>query len=261
MRSYHPRVTIMAKAYPSYFYEKLNESGAAAERVVESILRYVKPRSVVDVGCGTGVFAAAFADVGISDVHGVDLLPQDPELLRIPRERFIAHDLSTPFRVDRKFDLVLSLEVAEHLPATSADVFVDTLTGLGDCVFFSAAVPEQGGYRHINEQWQDWWAEMFRARGFHAVDCLRDHLWEDPAVPFYYAQNLIAYATEAALDRHSELRRAFERTDQSSLSRIHPTLYRQKAEPRQVTARFLLRALPHAPRAAFKAVERRTRRH
>lgn len=163
-------------------------------------------------------------------------------------------------QLDRSFDLVLSLEVAEHLPVSSAETFVDTLTGLGQRVFFSAAVPEQGGYRHVNEQWQDWWAEKFRVRGFRAVDCLRDHLWKDPEVPYYYAQNLIAYATDAALDRDDELRRAFERTQQNCLSRIHPTLYEQKADPAQAAARFLLRALPHAPRAAFRAVERRVRR-
>jgi hypothetical protein len=97
----------------------------------------------------------------------------DRELLEIPKNRFMAVDLERPFQLKRKFDLVVSLEVAEHLPAHCAEDFVSTLTGLGSVVLFSAAAPHQGGEHHVNEQSPDYWAELFQRRKYVPVDCLR----------------------------------------------------------------------------------------
>ena len=55
------------------------------------------------------------------------------------------------------FDLVVSLEVAEHLPKECADIFVDSLVRLGPIILFSAAIPQAGGTCHINEQWPEYW--------------------------------------------------------------------------------------------------------
>jgi hypothetical protein len=62
--------------------------------------------------------------------------------LCIPKDRFAAVDLRQPLPADRKFDLAISGEVAEHLPAT----LVGTLTSVSDVVLFSAAIPGQGGW-------------------------------------------------------------------------------------------------------------------
>ena len=210
--------------------------------------------SVVDIGCGNGLLLSVFMESGIEDVLGVDLPGNDPKLLKIPPERFVTHDLSTPFAADRKFDLVISLEVAEHLEADSAETFVDTLTGLGPLIVFSAAVPWQGGYEHLNEQWQDWWAEKFQARGYVAIDCIRDKLWSDTSIPLYYRQNTIMYAREELLNDNLILQRAHARTEKDALSRIHPEFYLMRADPKRATARFVLNALLHLPRALARAI-------
>jgi 2-polyprenyl-3-methyl-5-hydroxy-6-metoxy-1,4-benzoquinol methylase len=54
----------------------------------------------------------------------------DRTLLEIPRERFLPFDLTKPLELDRTFDLVVSLEVAEHLPWACAETFVRSLTEL-----------------------------------------------------------------------------------------------------------------------------------
>lgn len=60
-------------------------------------------------------------------------------------------DVGAPIELHRRFDLVLCLEVAEHLPASAADTLVRSLTGLGNVIAFSAAIPFQGGANHVNE--------------------------------------------------------------------------------------------------------------
>lgn len=57
---------------------------------------------------------------------------------------------------NRRFDLAMTIEVAEHLTPVRADSFVEDLTRLSDVVLFSAAIPAQGGINHVNEQWQSY---------------------------------------------------------------------------------------------------------
>ena len=68
-------------------------------------------------------------------------------------------DLNQPFTLDRTSDLVVCLEVAEHVPPLSAGDFIASLTRLASIILFSAAIPYQGGDGHLNEQWPEYWAD------------------------------------------------------------------------------------------------------
>jgi SAM-dependent methyltransferase len=185
-------------------------------------LRYVQPRSVIDVGCGLGTWLTVFIEHGVMDVWGVDGEYVERARLEIDEDRFQVADLRRPLVVDRRFDLSVSLEVAEHLPAQSSDSFVASLTSLSPFVVFSAAAPHQGGAQHVNEQWPAYWAERFRARGFEPVDCLRRRLWEDERVEWWYAQNTFFYADASYLKRHDLLRQEHELTGGAALPLVHP---------------------------------------
>jgi hypothetical protein len=71
----------------------------------------------------------------------------------IAGSRELAWDLESPIRLERTFDLAISMEVAEHLSPGRAPSFVDDLTGLAAVVLFSTAIPGPGGIGHINEPW------------------------------------------------------------------------------------------------------------
>jgi SAM-dependent methyltransferase len=145
--------------------------------------------SVVDIGCGDGSWLFVFRKLGVEDILGLDGEYVDRNVLQIPQDRFQAVDLTKPFGLKRVFDLAISLEVAEHLPAESASSFVASLCGLAPAVLFSAAIPFQGGNHHINEQWPDKWAALFRQHGYFLVDCIRKRIWQNEAVEFWYAQS------------------------------------------------------------------------
>lgn len=161
--------------------------------MVPMVIDLVRPGSVVDVGCGTGGFLSVFGQHGIRDILGVDGDYLERSDLEIPAEAFLALDLTRPLHLDRIFDLVISLEVAEHLPPPSADLFVESLVRLGPVVLFSAAIPHQGGIHHLNEQWPDYWARRFANHGYVAFDCLREQIWNDQRVAWWYAQNTFLY--------------------------------------------------------------------
>jgi hypothetical protein len=216
----------MNKDYGPEFFDYVREGArASAAKVVPLALALSGARSVVDVGCGDGTWLSVFESQGVSDFHGVDGDYVDRDRLAIPRERFEAIDLSRPFTLGRTFDLAVSLEVGEHLPDASADGFVGSIAKLAPCVLFSAALPHQTGYHHINEQWPEYWAGKFRRLGFVAVDAVRPALWDDEDVAWWYAQNSLFYVREDALERYPALSASRALTDPDRLTRIHPRNY------------------------------------
>jgi SAM-dependent methyltransferase len=212
--------------YTGEFY-RIHRDGSrrSAEAVVPVVVDLVRPGSVVDVGCGVGVWLSVFRRHGIEDVVGIDGSYVDRNLLEIPPERFRSADLRGRIRLHRRFDLVVSLEVAEHLPPETARAFIESLTMLGPIVLFSAAIPHQGGVGHVNEQWPDYWAERFREYGYVAMDCIRPKIWRDDSVDWWYAQNTLLYAEHERVARHPHLRAAQEATGEVPLSMVHPRKY------------------------------------
>jgi hypothetical protein len=173
---------------------------------------------------------ATFARFGVEETCGVDGEHVDPGLLEIPQERFVIFDLQKPFTMDRRFDLVVSLEVAEHLPSERAETFVGSLTGLGPVVLFSAAIPAQGGRGHVNEQWPEYWHDRFRQRDFVAIDCLRPRLWYRDDVEWWYAQNILIFVAREHLESMPTLRQMHARSGGLPLSVVHPRKYRELLE-------------------------------
>lgn len=173
--------------YDAKFYSELRPAQESAREVLPIVFEVLKPASVVDIGCGTGHWLAAARELGVGDILGVDGPWVDKRQLAIPVEDFMVHDLATALKLERHFDLALSLEVAEHLPPSAAKTFVQNLCQAADVVVFSAAIPGQGGRRHLNEQWPAYWADLFQKFGFACYDYLRPRIWNNPGVAWYYA--------------------------------------------------------------------------
>jgi SAM-dependent methyltransferase len=209
----------------AFFADQRSGSRASGEVVVPLLIELLQPRSVVDVGCGLATWLAVFRESGVDDVFGIDGGCVDPAQLEIPHEHFLAADLAVPLQLDRTFDLAISLEVAEHLPQESSSVFVESLIRLAPVIVFSAAIPYQGGTQHLNEQWPEYWARMFASHGYRVVDWLRPLIWGRSDVSWWYAQNAFLYAPDEYCARHPALAAFAERTDPSSLSRVHPDAY------------------------------------
>jgi SAM-dependent methyltransferase len=257
---------------PDFFAKHHAGAERSAQRVLPHVVELLDPRSVVDVGCGSGAWLAEAARLGVEDYLGVDGFTPDASLA-IPRERFATHDLTAPLRLDRRFDLALCLEVGEHLPERAADVLVESLAGLAPAVLFSAAVPGQGGDNHVNESWPDYWVERFAARGYIAVDAIRPLVWGADEVAWWYRQNLLLMCERELVAGSRALREAHEATRPGQLAVVHPHLYlsrtaerdRLREERDRLAAelerpRALREALGELPRAAGAAVRRRARR-
>lgn len=192
----------MGHIYNADFYDYINDGSRASARAVIPLMQSVlRINSVLDVGAGVGAWAAEWLAAGTSDVLAVDGFYASANTLLVPQHCFQVHDLATPLDLGRRFDLVQSLEVAEHIAPDRADQFVDSLVAHADIVLFSAATPGQGGEHHVNEQPPEYWRRKFRARGYDAFDWLRPRLSARADVQPWYKYNSILYANGAGQQR------------------------------------------------------------
>lgn len=213
----------MGNTYNQDFYEDLKStSGTAAKFVVPWVMQTFKPKSVLDVGCGLGEWLNHFKKAGLVDIKGVDGDYVKVSELKIPAEKFTPRNLEQGFEEGRKFDLVMSLEVAEHLSESAAERFVDTLTHHGDLILFSAAVPGQVGTYHINEQWQEYWITKFNARGYKHFDLVRTRFWNNPHVAWWYKQNAFIFMNERAQEHYQDQVKNWGGLQGMIKPRIHP---------------------------------------
>lgn len=218
--------TTASGIYDERWYATYGPGSLRSARAVVPVVRdLLRPRSVVDVGCGTGEWLAAWREHGVDDVLGIDGEWVPRRHLLFPPDRFLAHDLCRPLRVGRTFDLALSLETAEHLPPGCVETYVATLAGLAPVVLLSAAIPGQGGRGHLNEQWPRYWAERFAAHGYVPIDCVRPLVWRMPDVAWWYAQNLIVFAEPTHVGRDDGLRALLDRWGGPPLPLVHPARY------------------------------------
>jgi SAM-dependent methyltransferase len=195
-----------------YVHEELVHNKRAARAVLPHVFQFIKPASVLDVGCGLGTWLSVCEELGVRDCLGIDGDYVDMKKLAIPLAQFRTFDLRKAFNLSKKFDLVISLEVAEHLPESSADDFVKSLVAHGDTILFSAAIPGQGGQNHINEQWPEYWQSKFNQHGFYFHDVIRPEIWADPAIDIWYRQNMFMVKREKPSSRFV-------------LSAVHPELF------------------------------------
>jgi len=178
--------------YDSAFFDKIEAlTRPSAEAVAKLIQNRFHPASVIDIGCGSGIYLKAFAKFGITG-FGVDGAAAAVDRLnKIPG---LCHDLHHPLQLHREFDLAICWETAEHLLPEGAGPLVTTLASLSHTILFGAAQPGQGGDGHWNEQPISYWLLLFRQHGFEIDVCetgLLRTAMQNAEAPHWLPNNLL----------------------------------------------------------------------
>jgi hypothetical protein len=246
--------------YDAGFYDSFAEiSYRAAQAVLAEVSEKYEFESVVDFGCGSATWLRAAREIVQAKGKTPRLLGIDGEYAKAivdPRvATFIYSDLEKTINLDEKFDLAVSLEVAEHLSAGRAESFVNDLCVTSDVVLFGAAIPGQGGTNHINEQWQNYWHDLFSRQGYVAIDLLKQKFWSDERFmkcPYYVANTFLFVKTGHPLLSTSL---PVISADHWSIRVVHPNLF--------VSTHFETASLPKTfgsiPRKLLSAISRRLR--
>jgi len=183
----------------AYFASDVEGAAVKSARpMASSIVSLCKPATVIDVGCGTGALLSAFRELGCS-VNGLEYAEGGLAYCRargLNVAKFdIEHDSVSSAQLTKKYDVVTSFEVAEHLPARHADRFTALLASLSPLIVMSAAPPGQGGTDHVNEQPRSYWIDKFKRRGRSYDEAMSKRLADDWAAanvaPFYYGNVMV----------------------------------------------------------------------
>lgn len=214
------------KNYTPLYYEGIFEESVKSRDVVFRelfALDLVRPEAVVvDAGCGLGSWGHDLRSKFNLGYIGIDFgVPADK--LVIKEDQYVDHDLRIPLVPwGIRGDLVLCLEVGEHIEEEHTDTLIDNLCALGDIIVFSAAIPMQGGLHHHTERWQSWWAEKFAKRGYYPFDItdIRTLLRRSSDVCHWYSQNMVIYCKEMTNEGDcGPVTTSFE------LDYVHPKMY------------------------------------
>lgn len=111
------------------------------------VLQEQKIKSILDLGCGTGVYSKLFIDNNID----CDCCDGHPETNSLTNGICFTKDLSTPINFGRTYDCVMSLEVGEHIPESLENYFIENIVNHShNLIIISWAIPGQPGNGHVN---------------------------------------------------------------------------------------------------------------
>jgi len=157
-----------AETYSPEFYREHEAKARYYAVFARSVYHVIRPRSAVDFGCGNAYVLDELFRLGVRQIRGYDGSPHSISHAPARIQGSISIiDLAQPLPAGERYDLVISTEVAEHLPESAADTFVDNMCSRAEeWIVFTAAHPGQGGVNHVNCQPKSYWREKFAARGF-----------------------------------------------------------------------------------------------
>lgn len=140
------------------------DPGTFSESVWNYILENYKIKSLLDVGSGLGFTSQWFASRGI-DVISIDGLQQNVTNAVVPT---IEHDLTILPYVADNVDMVICIEVVEHIYEEFLNNVLDTIC-CGNLLLMTHAIPGQKGYHHVNCQTSEYWISHIEARNFELI--------------------------------------------------------------------------------------------
>lgn len=185
------------KIYNEHFFKRTKKMEMpSAKAVVRILIEHFHPKSIIDIGCGVGIYLKEFSDNGI-DIIGFDGAAAALEESLVGN-KIKLHDLCKPLTLNKSFDLCLCIEVAEHLKPACGDVLLKTLTSLSKNILFTAATPGQGSEEigHINERPHEFWINAFKQAGFLLDKKLTQKIkreMEDDNVVWWITKNLMIF--------------------------------------------------------------------
>ena len=159
--------------YDLEYYASVVEGPAAssARTISDSIVAEFNPKRVVDVGCGTGALLEALQERGC-EVFGLEYSNAGLSYCRARGLNVAKFDLEHDIfeHSGQEFDVAISMEVAEHLPESTANSYINLLTRLSPAIVFTAAPPGQRGSDHVNLQPAAYWIAKYRDRSFEHLE-------------------------------------------------------------------------------------------
>ena len=171
-----PRPDEPQTTYGEQYYKNYpSDSGLPYERadlwlhffahIADRIIEHVHPRTVLDVGCAKGFLVEALRDRGV-EAFGLDISQYAIGQVREDIKPFCWVG-SAADALSRRYDLIVCIEVLEHLSEIDAQTAVNNLCQHSDDILFSSSPDHHPDPTHVNVQPVEYWAQLFAGYGFY----------------------------------------------------------------------------------------------
>lgn len=137
-------------------------------QIAQKIADDLHPRTVLDAGCAMGHLVAALRDLGV-EAYGVDISKYAISKVREDVRPFCKVGSLTeplPAGLPDRYDLVVTIEVLEHLYAEDGRQAIRNLCQLTDKVLFTSTPDDFTEPTHVNVQQREYWCRAFFKNGF-----------------------------------------------------------------------------------------------
>lgn len=188
---------LVEDVYKASFFKNRHKLHWRAEHVCCAIISILEPSSIIDVGCGTGDLVEYFNEIGVK-AWGIE--GSKRALPFVVSDKIFIFDIRDELDIDYpRFDLCLSLEVAEHIDPDRANQYIKNLVQLSNKVLISAAPIGQLGHGHVNCQPYEYWIKKFSDRNYEFIPAIAEMIkqqlfpWRHkPGIKAYY-NNLLYF--------------------------------------------------------------------
>ncbi len=136
--------------------------------IADHIIRDINPKTVLDAGCAMGYLVAALRDRGV-EAYGIDISEYAISMVREDIKPYCFVGSLTerlPQNMPQRYDLVISIEVLEHLYAEDGKIAIKNICNLSDDILFCSSPTDFTESTHFNVQQREYWARLFAENNF-----------------------------------------------------------------------------------------------
>jgi SAM-dependent methyltransferase len=132
--------------------------------IADVIVRDIHPGTVLDAGCAMGLLVHALRQRHVA-AYGVDLSEYAVQRVPEPAKAYCwVGSVAEAF--SQRYDLIVCIEILEHLPPRDSERAVENLCRHTDDILFSSTPFDYTEPTHFNVQPPEAWAELFARHGF-----------------------------------------------------------------------------------------------
>lgn len=171
----------MEQLYNSYFFNEFYEKEGGGnymnkevwhphfENIAEKIIANFSPKTVLDAGCACGYLVEALRNRGV-EAYGVDISNYAIEHVSPEIKEFCCvHNIADPLPsyFPQKYDLVVTIEVLEHLYEEDGKQAITNLCSYSDKIIFTSTPDDISDQSHVNVQKAEYWCRIFAQNSFY----------------------------------------------------------------------------------------------